>query len=294
MRFERGALGRALLLAYLFRVLGAMLLALPLAIGVGASGLLDFPHADAKLFERGGLYLLEVLSTERALLAGLLVPGGLLLMVMALAGVVPEWIVLRALPPRSSEIPPTQSPTLRAAGRSLGRLALLAIGTWMARALLVLTTLGLAMAARSFFVTASDERLPFLAASVAVFVGVLGWVCLSVLHDVAAIDITRAELPLARALPTAVVALHRKGLRLGALYTAAALAFLALLGVSAALVAQVDVARGEGWRTGVVAFVHQLVIGAQLVLRAAWLSSAMAMLAPERRPEPDAQADAFL
>jgi hypothetical protein len=288
MTFERGALWRALLLAYLFRVIGAALLALPLAVGVGASGILDFPGGDAKLFERGGLYLLEALTAERALLEQLLKPSILLLMMIALAGVVPQWIVVRSLRPVASAVPSTPTLTWHAARRSVGRLALLALATWMARALLAFATLGIAMAARSFFVAAADERLPLLAACIAAPFGLLGWVCLSVLHDLAAVEITLEDAAPQRAVPSAVDALRRRGLRLGALYAAAALASLALIGAGAALVAQIDIERGGGWRTAVAALVHQLVIMAQLVLHAAWLSSAIGAIGLERRPEPAA------
>jgi hypothetical protein len=286
MSVARGRVARALLLAYLFRVLGAALLALPLVGAVGASGIRSFPEGDAKLFERGGLYLLELLTSERALLGELLVPSVVLLLVTALAGVVPASILVRSLYPRSGE---AELPSL---GRSIGRGLLVELATGLARALLVLATLGLAMTARSFFITANDERLPLFAACVAALIGALGWACLSVLHDVALIVVATQRAAPTMAVVVALETLRRKGLRLGALYTATGLASLSVIGSCGALVSLLDVAQGGSGRLLVVAVVHQLSILGQLVLRATWLWLALGTLEP--RPRPPAQAEAFL
>jgi hypothetical protein len=286
MSARRRRVARALLLAYLFRVLGAALLAFPLAAAVGASGIRSFPDGDAKLFERGGLYLLELLTSERALLDELLMPSIVLLLITALAGVVPASILVRALHPRSGE---AELPSL---GRSIGRAVLVALATGTARALLVLATLGLAMAARSFFVTADDERLPLLAGSLPALLGALGWACLSVLHDVALIAVATEGAAPSTAIAVAIQTLRQSGLRLGALYAATALASLSVIGSCGGLVTLLDVAQGGSWRILAVALIHQLAILGQLVLRAAWLLIVLGTLAP--RPERPAQAEAFL
>jgi hypothetical protein len=292
---ERGRFARALGLAYSFRVLGAALLALPVAAAVGASGIRSFPEGDAKLFERGGLYLVEVFASERALLREYLAPSVVLLLLTALAGVVPAYLLVRALRPPDGEAVST------GAGRSLRRLVMLALAAWTGRALLVLATLGLAMTAHAYFTSANDERLPELAAAIATLPGILCWACLSVLHDVAMLAVIIEGAAPPTAIAAAVEALRRKGGRLGALYAAAAFAALGVIGAAAALVSVVDVSQG-GWRTLAVALTHQLVIVLLLVLRAAWLWSALGTRLPrpqshpEQEPgqEPPVQAEAFL
>jgi hypothetical protein len=283
---------RALLLAYLYRVVCAALLAFPLAAGVAASGIGGFPEGDAKLFEPGGNYLIEMFTSQRALLEQLLMPTVVVLFVTALAAVMPEWILIRSLRPPTDEASPAPATTLREAGRALGRLVLIALSTWMARAVLMLATIGLMMTARSVVGSALDERLPTLVACATLPVGLLGWACLSALADLAAISVTLDDATPPRAIASALEALRHRGLRLGSVYGATALASLAVVGVGAALAASLDVARGGSWRTLAVALVHQLVILTQLGLRAAWLASALG--ASERKPGPAAQAEAFL
>jgi hypothetical protein len=283
---------RALLLAYVYRVIGAALLAFPLAAAVAASGIGNFPEGDAKLFEPGGTYLIEVFTSERALLERLLTPSAVLLLVTALAGVIPEWVLIRSLRPRLEQDAPAPALSLREAGHALGRLLLIALATGLGRAVLVLATIGLMMTARSFALSALDERLPTLAACAGLPIGVFGWACLTVLSDLAAIAVTLDDAAVPQAMACALKALRRTGWRLGAVYAATALASLAVVGAGAALAAALDVARGDGWRTLALALAHQLVIVVQLGLRAAWFARAIG--SNERKAEPAAQAEAFL
>lgn len=287
-RAPRGAVALALLVAYLVRTCTAALATFPLVAAVGASGIRSFPEGDAKLFEPGALWLLEVLIRERALLDELVAPIGALLLVGSLASIVPEWLLVRALRPLGSgslsgQAPPTRSvardePWPREAARTLPWLGLVAVATWAARALLVLATVALAMAARSYFLSARDERLPLLAAGLATAIGGLAWAALSVLHDATVIEVVTRGATARQAIATALGELRRRGLRLALRYALLLLASGIVLAAAAAAVSFVDVARGSGWRTLGAAMAHQIAIVGLLVLRAAWLSSAIAAL----------------
>lgn len=275
----------AIVVAYLARLLLALLASYPAVAYVSASGILDFDSGDGKLFEPGGLYLLEVLVRERAALMALAAPTAWLLLLGSLALVVPEWLLLRALGARSSEPPQ----------RSLARLGALALGSWVARALLAFATGGLAIAARGLFVSARDERAPLLAAGVVVLFGLVGWACIGALHDLAKIEVTRGAAPL-EALERALATSRRHALQLAARYGAWTLATGAALVAGTAAAASFDVAAGGGPAALAAIVVHQSTVLAQIGLHAAWLASALAVRrqAP-RRPGPGgAQADAFL
>jgi hypothetical protein len=298
------AVALALFLAYVFRTSTAALATFPLVAVVGASGIQTFPEGDSKLFEPGALWLLEVLIRERALLDELVAPIGALLLISALASIGVEWLLVRALLPMaggslsgrapSAHSPPSE-PLSREAARTLPWLGLVAFATWAARALLVLATVGLAMTARSYFLSARDERLPVLAAALATLVGGLGWAGLSVLHDASVIEVVARGATARQAIAAAFGELRRKGFRLAARYGLLLATSGIVLAAAAAAVSWVDVARGSGWRTLGAAVAHQLAIAALLVLRAAWLSSAIATLAGARsRSEATAQAEAFL
>jgi hypothetical protein len=298
------AVGLALFLAYVLRAGTSALATFPLAAAVGASGMRMFPEGDSKLFEPGALWLVEVLIRQRALLEELTAPIGALLCVGALASIGVEWLLVRALHPmamgsRSGEASfrhsPPSEPLSREAARTLPWLGLVALATWAARALLVLATVGVAMTARSYFLSARDERLPLLAAALVTLVGGVGWAGLSVLHDATVIEVVTRAATARQAIASALRELRRKGFRLAARYGLLLVASGVVLAAAAAAVSWVDVARGSGWRTLGAAMTHQLAIAALLVLRAAWLSSAIATLGTARsRPEARAQAEAFL
>jgi hypothetical protein len=300
---------RALVLAYLFRTAGAALATFPLAAAVGASGLLDFPEGDSKLFEPGAVWLIEALLRERAWLDALVAPIVVLLLLSALASVIPEWLVVRALrAPRGAALAgpgpstpaPAQEPLSHEAARTLPGLGLVAAATGATRALLVLASVGLAMTARSYFLSARDERLPFLAATLVASIGAVGWAALSVWHDAAVIEVVERGASAPQAIASALGDLRRSGLRLAVRYGLVLLASAVVLGAAAAAVSLLDVARASGWRTLGAAITHQLAIVALLGLRAGWLSSASTALAAGRsssarsKSEPEAQADAFL
>jgi hypothetical protein len=288
MKVWNARVARAVLIAYLFRGALAALLAFPLVAAVGASGIRSFPGGDATLFEPGGSYLIEVFQNEQALLEQLLAPTLALLLVGGLARVMPDWIVLRALRPPDDEALPTSQLSLGLGARAIARLAVVTLALWIARGVLVLVTFGLAMTVRSFVSGSSDERLPTLAAGGAACLGIFGWLCASVWHDVAALGVALEDASPPRAIAGGLVALRCRGVRLLAVYVGTAFAALVLVCAVAALVERIDVAHGGDTRVLGAALAHQLVIASQLALRVVWLGSALDTLtAIQQRAEPE-------
>ena len=74
----RRALALAFAASYLYRVFAALVLASPAMVALSASGIRSFPRGDARLFDPGGLYLLEVIVRSLDLLESGLVPSGAL------------------------------------------------------------------------------------------------------------------------------------------------------------------------------------------------------------------------
>jgi hypothetical protein len=271
-RSRRSALGVAIGVTYLTRLLVALLASFPLIAAVGASGILEFEPGDGKLFEPGGLYLLELLLRERAVLVELVAPTAALLAFGALLGVLPEWLLLRAL------ASPTPTPTAEGASlsRGLPRLGALAVGSWVARGVLAFVTGALVMTARSFVVSARDERLALLATGIVLLLGLVGWGCLSVLHDLAAIEIAVGGAPPLAAVERALLAARRHARALAVRYAGWALASGAVLLAGAAAASAFDVTAGGSLAPTAALLLHQLALLGQVGLHAAWLSSALA------------------
>jgi len=293
---QRARVLAAIGVTYLTRLLVAAIASYPLIASIDASGIGQFDASDGKLFEPGGLYLLEVLLHERDEWIALVAPTAVLLVAGSLAGVAPERLLLRALAgaPGATESSPRAVEC--SAGRALPRLVLLALATWVARALLVFATVALASTARSYFASARDERLPSIAASVAVLVGLCGGVLLSVVRDRAAIEITLAGATPLDAIERALGLLRRRGLGLVARFTGWTLAGFAAVLAGAFAASAFDVSTRRGAAMMAAAVLHQLAIVAQIALRTTWLSSAIAATSPpgEPRATERAQADAFL
>ena len=94
-RSHRGArpspeLVRAIGASYAYRLGAAWLLALPMVQLVRASGILQFPEGDSKLFDAGGLYLLEVLPRHHALLLANLSSAAWLLLFFSFGALIPN------------------------------------------------------------------------------------------------------------------------------------------------------------------------------------------------------------
>ena len=281
-RVAPARLAAALAGNYLYRAGAAALLALPVVGVLGGSGIRSFARGDARLFEPGGLYLLEVAVRSRELLAESLAPTALAVIALGAVGLVPEWWLVSAL---GSAAP---------APRSLPRLFGLALATWGARLLLGLLTLGVALTARSFFASALDERLPLVAIASVAGLGLVLQAGLSLWRDLAEIELIAHGASPRDAVLAALARARTSSAGLVARYAATQVLGLGVLFGAAAAVGALDVARGEGWRGASAVSLHQLAVLASIALRAAWLWSARRAL--ERGPAARAprQAEAFL
>jgi len=257
------ALLAALLAAYLLRAGAALVLTLAPASAVAASGIDNLAAGDAALFARGGLYLIEVLTDERELLAQLLVPSVVLSLVLAFASILPEWAALRAL-----GAPPA------AASRTLPRLGAIGLLTWALRALLAFTTAALALTMRSYFVGANDERWPTIALAATALLGLALQGVVSAWHDLTEIHIVANDATPRDAVADAFTALRDRGPFFAARYLAALLANGLTIASAFALTSLVDPSQGGSARALFTAAVHQVAVVVLIGVRMGWLWSA--------------------
>lgn len=248
--------------AYSYRVLAAAVLALPMVGLVSASGLLQFERGDGRLFDPGGLYLLEVVLRSRELLAAALLPTLLALFVLAVVGLVPEYWLLAAQRPAASP------------RRAVLRLGVVALASWAARVMLGLLTLALALTARSYFASARDERLPLLAMVSVAALGLLLQLVVSFWRDLAEVNVVVGDASSGGAIIDALGLMRAAGGRLALRYTAAQLLGLGALLAASVAAGHMDPARGDGWRSLGAFALHQLGVLVWIGLRAAWLWSA--------------------
>jgi hypothetical protein len=269
----------AILLTYGYRSGMAWLLAVPYVNAVSASGLMSFPEGDSKLFQSGGLFLLELLQSQRHVLGAALASTAGLLLLLAFGGIGVEWLLLRAL----GQARPVAAPQAR---RDLTRLALLGALTWLVRVLALVVTLMLAMTVRSYFAGTEDERIPDLSFLAVAGCGVLVQAGISLLHDLASAAVVGVELNVSRASGLAFAGLRRRWLALSARYGAYALAQGVLLIGCAGLVAAIDVSRAETWRSISSLALHQLSVLLLIGTRSYWLSRALRAVARQSVPTP--------
>jgi hypothetical protein len=262
-------IAQAILATYSFRLITAWLLALPIVHTIGASGISRFPEGDKKLFESGGLYLLEVLQREQTTLAAHVASAAWLLVLFSFAGLGFDWLQLRALRPT----PPSETLGSEAA-RVLPRLALLGALTWLVRAVLLVVTLTLAMTVRSYFVNAEDERIPDLIFVAVAALGLLAQVGISVLRDVTSASLVERDIGRSQAYVRGFGVLKRHALSLFTRYAVVGGATLAVVTGCAATVGYLDVSRAGAWRTGLSVALHQTAVLLTILLRTYWLSQA--------------------
>ena len=263
---------------YLFRMSGAALLALPFAAAVRASGVTQFPAGDRALFEPGGALLLELVASESSLFAALVGPTLLLLLLIGIAGVIPEFLLLWAVSPSAREERLSDG-----ARRALPWLVVLGIALVPLRALTLGLTFAFALTAHSWFESARDVRIADLVFA-ALLIGAAGvQLVISALRDLSSCALVERRVPLLTAIRIA-----RSGLSLRScgLYAASLGAAAALYVAGGWLTQALDVSRPEVWRAASVLILHQALIGVGIALRVGWLSRATRVIR--------AQAEAFL
>lgn len=268
--------------SYAYRLAAAGLLALPVVQLVRASNIVQFPEGERRLFEEGGLYLLEVLSRHHALVLAHLPSTLWLLLFFAFGALIPKWLVLRALARTGREAPATAD-----ARAVLSRLALLGALVWLTRGILLVAALTFAATVRSYFASARDERLPDLAFAATLALGLLPQLGLSLWHDLASAALVDKGLTAARATAAAFRALRRRALSGVAVYAGVQLSTLALVLGAGVLIELLDVARDGTWRGLLALATHQLVVLASILLQVCWLAYAL-------RAARTAQTEAFL
>ena len=263
LRLRRRELAIALLAAYLFRVGAAFVLTIAPASAVAASGIDNLASGDAALFARGGLYLIEVVTDERELLAELLFPSVMLSLVLAFASILPEWAALRAFgAPRSP------------ARRALPRLGALGILTWGLRALLAFTTAALALTMRSYFVGANDERAPTIAMAATALIGLAFQAVISVWHDLTEVHVVANDASPRDAVADAFTALREHGIGFAGRYLAALLVSAMAVAGAFGITSLIDPSRGGTARALSIAAIHQLAVVSTIAARMGWLWSA--------------------
>lgn len=266
------SLAGAVLVNHLYRAGAAALLALPVVVTIAGSGIGNFAEGDAKLFEPGALYLLEVLLHERGALAAATLPVFVASLGFALASVLPESLLLVAVWRRAEA---RRAPL--GVREALPRLFAVGVATWLARIALVIGTVVVAMTVRSYAAGAIDERWPLLLTSGVAALGLLAQAVVSVLRDVALLTVVGGGARTSAAVGFALATLRGQGIRLACGYAAAAAANVALLAGTLSAGAALDSALAA-------LLLHQLAIAAGIALRAAWLCAARRAIEGEVGP----------
>lgn len=259
-----------LFFAQLYQLFGAWLLTLPIANSVAASGVTSFPGGDAKLFEPGALYLLEVLQREQSHLLAAAGPSVLLLSLWSLGSIVPEWCLLAALAGLPVLPDRVRRSYLRAS--NLGVWCLL---TWLVRAMCWVLVLALAFSLRSKTLSSRDERLPDLLFLVILGMGALVQLAISALHDLTAARLVSSTNGIGAGVGHALRVLRGSRVRLISSYAAFRAAILVLLIAAESVVAALRNSGASDWRLGSCWAVHQLALFGTLLLRAVWLAYAL-------------------
>jgi hypothetical protein len=173
-----GNLVRAALLRFVYDAAACLLLALPLRNATAASGIAALPDAARAFHLDGGLWLLEVLYSQRAGLLASVVPVLASLLLLSWLALLPEWWLLRVLAGGGVSVP---------AGRTLTRLNALALGTWAVRGAVWLLAALLASFVRAQLQRVPDERVADLAAVGVLAAALLQQLAVSLLRDLVAV-----------------------------------------------------------------------------------------------------------
>jgi hypothetical protein len=267
---RNSAVLEALLFAQAYQLFGAWLLTLPIANAVAASGVTNFPGGDAKLFEPGGLYLLEVLQREQSHLVVAAGPSVVLLSLWSLGSIVPEWCLLAALAGL-----PLLPERVRRSYLRVANLGVWCLLTWLVRASCWVIVFALAFSLRSRTLSSRDERLPDLIFLAVLGTGVVIQIALSGLHDLTAARLVSSTSPIGASVGHALEVVRASRLRLPAGYAVFRAATLLPLLAAAGAVAVLRHPGASEWRLGSCWAVHQLAFFGTLLLRAAWLTYAL-------------------
>lgn len=271
MRLAALAHPRAWLGAWAWRAVSGIALSAPLVALVRSSGITAFERGDARLFEPGGQWLVDLVLGQLAGARAALWQGSWLLVLLAYLGLIPLGAVLASLRDGDRDLPRAVATSLRhlpalsfALGAALlGQALLLALG-----ALLI----GPRMAVLS---AALGDRRGDLATLGLLAPFVLGALALGVGHDLArAVVVVHAERG-TRAMLHGLRLLRAHPLAAATRWAGTALVSAALVYVALQSAGALQVARGESWRWLSALVLHQLTVLLILALRMQWLAWAV-------------------
>ena len=267
----------AILLLYSFRLVGAWLVAAPVATLL-AGGLAHLPQGDAALFEPGGAYLLEALRLSRN---GLVSTLRISMWVAVLIGgltLAPLCALMVAL---SSGGGLRWGPWAGATAVQLPAFVLLSGLTLLAQAGAA-TALGLVVAvARESLQGTLNDRLADLLLLTGVAVGALIVIALGIGQDLARAALVRHRTTVTEALRRAWCAARHRPLKTLVDWMTPAVWGVAVVAGAAIVCSSFDVARPEQWRTLAALLTHQLTSLALVALRAHWLARALRLVGQE-------------
>lgn len=267
----------ALLGCYLYRAVTSALVALPLGLVVG--GVLGaHPRGDEALWDRGGVWLLEVGRLVQPALRGAFVQGGALMVLASFGWLLPLGALIASQAPSR---PPARA-CLKRAAEKLGPLALI-LGAF----LLVQAGVAFGLAILGRAVGGSATRTSDVLGLV-VPLSTLGvWWLMGLLHDALRVVYVHRNLPWWESFNAAWELLRARPL---AALGASAWRALAGLVVVVAVQAVVLAMSGVGGSLGLVVLLHQVGILLLVVLRASWLGwLTEALLSRPREGSPVAQ-----
>lgn len=265
---RRPALARALGVQYLYRALGAWLIALPFADTL-AGGVSEFPRGEALLYEPGAYYLLESLLRRQSALTTLTGAALWPIAVWLLLSLLPVWLVLDAV--RRS---PRHEPLGERLRRELPSLLLLAGVTSLVRILTLSVTLASVLSLRSLLEASLDERAADLVALLPALLGGALLLVVSLVQDLARSAVVAHGQHAAAASVTALALLRRHAASLLTRYALfAALTALALTLGAALMIWRTPVSLGGGAALALFS-AQQLLVLLSLAASAAWLAHA--------------------
>lgn len=259
---------------YVLRALFGVVLALPLAASVAATGITHFPAGDRLLFEPGGLLLVDATRALFAELVPLANAGVVVAFVLMLVMLLPYGVVLSACAPGA---PRAGAEVWGRACACLPSLLSLKGLTLAAQALALLFTATVSAPVRAAMAGETSRRAD-LAALVAGLVGLALVLGLGLLRDLASAAAVQGGIGSRPALVTALEVLVRTP---GAALRPASLAALgagAAVSGAALVAGALDVSRPGAFRVVLVFAVHQAALLALSVCRAYWLGRALGLV----------------
>lgn len=257
-------------LLYLTRLVGAALVALPLAAAVRTTGIGQQPTGDAVLFAPGATYLFETLSLATPAMSGALSVSSALLVIAILLQMVPQGAAIHGLAAPTVSLATALQRSFASFTRFLlfGGLGFLAQAG--ATVLGLVTAQGLRRTVGGVQRAGSGELAFLFALALCVLV-----VCaIGALVDLARCGHARSPASLTTGGKRALRALLRHPVQCFATMVAPTLGVLALAVLTGFIVGALHIERGDTWRWLSILALHQVVIFAACVAEVYWLSRA--------------------